>query len=55
MTILSISLLPDAVAKVHNAIVCLSKFSEEITIDAHRSQVGTSFSAIEGIKSKARY
>ena len=39
MTTLSFTLSPDAVAKIHDTIVCLSKFSELVGLDATSDKV----------------
>ncbi|KZF22748.1 DNA repair protein rad9 [Xylona heveae TC161] len=39
MTFLSSTLTPDSVNKVHDAIICLAKFSESVYIEAHRHEL----------------
>lgn len=40
MAILILTLSPEAVGKLHDAIACLGKFSEAVAIDANRDNVG---------------
>ncbi|OJJ46704.1 hypothetical protein ASPZODRAFT_2130135 [Penicilliopsis zonata CBS 506.65] len=37
MTSLSFSLAPDALVKLHNTLICLSKFSDSVTIEAEQN------------------
>jgi cell cycle checkpoint control protein RAD9A len=39
MAILTFTLSPEAVGKLHDALVCLGKFSEAVSIDANRENV----------------
>ncbi len=42
MAILSLTLMPDAVVRLHDALVCLGKFGESVSIDARRDKVQSS-------------
>lgn len=37
---LSFTLSPEAVARVHDAVLCLSKFSDSVSIEARPDKVG---------------
>jgi hypothetical protein len=39
MAILSFTLSPDAISKLHDALVCLGKFSEAVSIEASSDRV----------------
>lgn len=40
MNTLSFTLSPEAVARVHDAVLCLSKFSDSVSIEARPDKVG---------------
>ena len=40
MQTLNFTLTPEGVARVHDAVVCLAKFSEVVGFEAHRDKVG---------------
>lgn len=40
MPVLSFTLSPEGVVRVHDAILCLAKFSETVSLEAHRKNVG---------------
>lgn len=40
MQTLSFTLSPEAIARVHDAVLCLSKFSESVSIEARLDKVG---------------
>lgn len=40
MHTLSFTLSPEAVARVHDAVLCLSKFSDSVSIEARTDKVG---------------
>ena len=39
MAILSFTLSPEAISKLHDALVCLGKFSETVSIEASKNNV----------------
>jgi cell cycle checkpoint control protein RAD9A len=39
MAIFSFSLGPDSISKLHDALVCLGKFSDSVSFDASHDQV----------------
>jgi cell cycle checkpoint control protein RAD9A len=39
MAILTFSLTPEALSKLHDALVCLGKFNETVSIEASHSKV----------------
>jgi cell cycle checkpoint control protein RAD9A len=39
MAILSFTLNPDSISKLHDALVCLGKFSEAVSIEASNDKV----------------
>jgi len=41
MPVLNLTLAPEAVARLHDALVCLGKFSESVSIEARRDKVST--------------
>jgi len=44
MAILNFTLNPEALGKLHDALVCLGKFSEAVSIEAHHDKVRQSHS-----------
>jgi cell cycle checkpoint control protein RAD9A len=40
MAILNFTLSPEALSKLHDALVCLGKFSEAVSIEAVHDKVG---------------
>lgn len=40
MPVLSFTLSPEGVVRIHDAILCLAKFSETVSLEAHRNNVG---------------
>lgn len=40
MQTLNFTLTPDGVVRVHDAVLCLAKFSEVVGFEAHRDKVG---------------
>lgn len=40
MPVLSFTLPPEGVVRIHDAILCLAKFSETVSLEAHRKNVG---------------
>lgn len=40
MPVLSFTLSPDGVVRIHDAILCLAKFSETVSLEAHCNKVG---------------
>jgi cell cycle checkpoint control protein RAD9A len=47
MAILNFTLSPEALSKLHDALVCLGKFSEAVSIEASHDKVGyTSFNCV---------
>lgn len=40
MTVLNFTLIPEAASKIHDALVCLGKFSDTVAIEARRERVG---------------
>ena len=39
MALLSLTLAPEAVGKLHDVLVCLGKFSESVSLEANRDKV----------------
>ncbi len=39
MPLLSITLAPDAVGRLYDALLCLGKFSESVSLEAQRNKV----------------
>ena len=40
MPVLSFTLLPEALTRIHDAILCLAKFSEVVSLEARPDKVG---------------
>lgn len=42
MQTLSFTLQPENVSRIHDAVICLAKFSDSVSIEARRDRVGIS-------------
>ena len=42
MQTLSFTLQPEKISRIHDAIICLAKFSDSVSIEARRDKVGSS-------------
>jgi hypothetical protein len=52
MTILNFTLSPEALGKLHDALVCLGKFSEAVSLEASQDRVSRILTAFSSFTAK---